>query len=228
MAVRVSKLIRFLNIGSNELNDILYALNYKEDVSDLNAKIPDYIADRVIELFSDGYGSMRSRQQMGGENVLFPTTRRTYSEEKCFWIKNLELLSPTNKDNRICICPFEEAAGSPLYSVLIGTNGVGKSMLMKELVDFFIDLHACINQSASKPSVNKGRIISVDYYIDGLECQVFRTKNNYVARIDGVICPLRELRLPSIVACHFGAFDKFPIQTVNGFSQTKYDVPYYK
>ena len=228
MAVRVSKLIRFLNIGSNELNEILHALNYKEDVSDLNAKIPDYIASRAIELFSDGYGDIRSWRQMVGENKLFTTTRRAYSEEKSFWINNIELLSPTNNDNRICLGPFDGAAGSPLYSVLIGTNGVGKSMLMKELVDFFIDLHAYINQYDSKPSVYKGRINSINYIIDGLECEVVRIKNNFIATIDGIIRPLRELRLPSIVACHFGAFDKFPIQTVNGFSQTKYDVPYYK
>lgn len=31
-----------------------------------------------------------------------------------------------------------------------------------------------------------------------------------------------------MVACHFGAFDKFPTQKVNGSIQTKYDVPYYK
>ena len=49
-----------------------------------------------------------------------------------------------------------------------------------------------------------------------------------IAKIDGHIRLLKDLRLPTIVACHFGAFEKFPTQKVNGSTQTKYDVPYYK
>ena len=30
------------------------------------------------------------------------------------------------------------------------------------------------------------------------------------------------------MACHFGAFEKLPTQSVNGLSNNKYDVPFYK
>ena len=53
-------------------------------------------------------------------------------------------------------------------------------------------------------------------------------ENAFLAKIEGSIQPLMNLRFPSIVACHFGAFDKFPNQKVNGSVQTRYDVPYYK
>ena len=152
-----------------------------------------------------------------------------YSEEQSFWISEIAILSPDNKVNSICIGSFDEAESLPLYSVLIGTNGVGKSSLMKEIVDFFIDLHSCANESEPRlSSANKGRLKGIKYHIDGVECEAIRLKKNFLTRIDGHFCALKDLRLPSIVACHFGAFDKFPTQKVNGSAQTRYDVPYYK
>lgn len=152
-----------------------------------------------------------------------------YSEEKSFWIDDLIVLSPTGKANRISVGSYNHIFREPLYSVLIGGNGVGKSTLLKEIVDFFVDLHACVNEVHPKlSSVKKFRLRGIHYHIDGIECEVARLDKTYVAKIDGYVRMLRELRLPLIVACHFGAFDKFPIQKVNGSAQTKYDVPCYK
>lgn len=53
-------------------------------------------------------------------------------------------------------------------------------------------------------------------------------EKTFIAKIDGKLRPFKYLRLPSIVACHFGAFDKFPVQKVNGSAQTRYDIPQYK
>lgn len=153
----------------------------------------------------------------------------TYSDKQGFWIRELAILSPNNNVSGINVGSFGEAEGLPLYSVLIGTNGVGKSSLMKEIIDFFIDLHSCANESDPKlSSVNKGRLKGIKYHIDGVECEAIRLKKKFLTRIDGCFCALKDLRLPSIVACHFGAFDKFPTQKVNGYAQTRYDVPYYK
>lgn len=139
------------------------------------------------------------------------------------------MLSPENEVNSINIGSFDEAESLPLYSVLIGTNGVGKSCLMKEIVDFFIDLHSCKNEpNPSMSSANKGRLKGIRYHIDGVECEVIRLKKNFLTKINGHFCSLNDLRIPSIVACHFGAFDKFPTQKVNGSAQTRYDVPCYK
>ncbi len=148
---------------------------------------------------------------------------------KCFWVEELWLLSSQGKAYRLPIGSFNMLGAVTLYSLLIGCNGVGKSSLLKEIVDFFIDLHANINDTRPKSaSANKARLRGVKYHIDGVCCEVIRFEKTFIAKINGRISILRNLRLPLIVACNFGAFDKFPVQRVNGSSQTRYDVPYYK
>ena len=177
----------------------------------------------------DEYSHSRVRQDIKisqNESLVYTPD---YSDKQSFWISELALLSPGNEVNSISIGSFDEAESLPLYSVLIGTNGVGKSCLMKEIVDFFIDLHSCKNEpSPSMSSANKGRLKGIRYHIDGVECEVIRLKKNYLIKLNGHYGSLNDLRIPSIVACHFGAFDKFPTQKVNGSSQTRYDVPCYK
>lgn len=178
----------------------------------------------------DEYNHSRSKQGIKkSQNETLIVYTPEYSEKQSFWISEFGLLSPENEVNSISIGSFEEAESFPLYSVLIGTNGVGKSSLMKEIVDFFIDLHSYKNKSnPSLSSANKGWLKGIRYQIDGVECEVIRLKKNYLTKINGHFCSLNDLRIPSIVACHFGAFDKFPTQKVNGSAQTRYDVPYYK
>lgn len=178
----------------------------------------------------DEYYHSRSKQALKkGQNDTLTVYVPEYCEKQSFWISELGLLSPENEVNSINIGSFDEAESLPLYSVLIGTNGVGKSCLMKEIVDFFIDLHSCKNEpNPSMSSANKGRLKGIRYHIDGVECEVIRLKKNFLTKINGHFCSLNDLRIPSIVACHFGAFDKFPTQKVNGSAQTRYDVPCYK
>lgn len=178
----------------------------------------------------DEYYHSRSKQALKkGQNDTLTVYFPEYSEEQSFWISELGLVSPENEVNSISIVSFDEAESLPLYSVLIGTNGVGKSCLMKEIVDFFIDLHSCKNEpNPSMSSANKGRLKGIRYHIDGVECEVIRLKKIFLTKINGHFCSLNDLRIPSIVACHFGAFDKFPTQKVNGSAQTRYDVPCYK
>lgn len=141
----------------------------------------------------------------------------------------LILLTPQGKATRLPIANFGSQDKTPLYSVLIGCNGVGKSSLLKEMVDFFVDLHAYINNLKSKmSSANKARLKGVKYHIDGVCCEVIRIGRTFLAKIDNRLLASKKLRVPTIVACNFGAFDKFPVQKVNGSSQTRYDVPYYK
>ena len=178
----------------------------------------------------DEYNHPKSKQYLKkSQNEKVIVYAPEYSEKQSFWISELGLLSPENEVNSISIGSFEKAVSLPLYSVLIGTNGVGKSSLMKEIVDFFIDLHSCKNESnPSLTSANKGWLKGIRYQIDGVECEVIRLKKNYLTKINGHFCSLSDLRIPSIVACHFGAFDKFPTQKVNGSAQTRYDMTCYK
>lgn len=162
------------------------------------------------------------------DNIL-NTPELVYNEKPTFWICELAMLSPEKEVNSIEIGAFDDAGGLPLYSLLIGTNGAGKSSMMKEIVDFFIDLHSCVNDSEPKlTGANKGRLKGIRYHIDGMEIGIVRIEKGFAAIVDGHFRNLKEIRLPSVVACHFGAFDKLPTQTVNGASQTRYDVPCYK
>lgn len=153
-----------------------------------------------------------------------------YKEDcKNFWVEELILLTPQGKATRLPIASFGCQDKAPLYSVLIGCNGVGKSTLLKEMVDFFVDLHAYINNFKQKmSSANKARLKGVKYHIDGVCCEVIRIGRTFLTKIDDRFLASKKLRVPIIVACNFGAFDKFPVQKVNGSSQTRYDVPYYK
>lgn len=146
-----------------------------------------------------------------------------------FWVEELMLLSSKGNAYRLPVAKFDKCKKEPLYSVIIGSNGVGKSIMLKEIVDFFIDLYAYINETKPRISpINNVRLRGVKYHIDGVCCEVIRLGKMFIAKIDGKFSIPNDLRLPSIVACCFGAFDKFPVKKVNGSSQTRYDVPYYK
>ena len=245
MATRLNTLSRELNIGIGTLIEMLNSLGYKENYLTDNSKIPDDIAILMKGLYSEGISlfkfidiisTLKTIGYIDLDAYNDPKCTRSlttpplkYSEKQDFWINELAILSPSQNVNYINVGSFDDPEAFPLYSILIGTNGAGKSSLMKELVDFFIDLHAYVNKSESRlSSSNKGRLKGVRYHIDGVECEVIKLGKNYFAKIDGHIRLLKDLRLPTIVACHFGAFEKFPTQKINGSTQTKYDVPYYK
>lgn len=245
MATRLNTLSRELNIGIGTLLEMLNSMGYKQNDLTNNSKIPDDIAILMKGLYSEGISLFKFIDIISTLKTIgyidldayndpkytrsLTTPPLKYSEKQDFWINELAILSPTQNVNYINVGSFDDPEAFPLYSILIGTNGVGKSSLMKELVDFFIDLHAYVNKSESRlSSSNKGRLKGVRYHIDGVECEVIKLGKNYFAKIDGYIRLLEDLRLPTIVACHFGAFEKFPTQKINGSTQTKYDVPYYK
>ena len=245
MATRLNTLSRELNIGIGTLIEMLNSLGYKENYLTDNSKIPDDIAILMKGLYSEGISLFKfidiisTLKTIGYIDldayndtkctISLTTPPLKYSEKQDFWINELAILSPSQNVNYINVGSFDAPEAFPLYSILIGTNGAGKSSLMKELVDFFIDLHAYVNKSEARlSSSNKCRLKGVKYHIDGVECEVIKLEKNYIAKIDGHIRLLKDLRLPTIVACHFGAFEKFPTQKINGSTQTKYDVPYYK
>ena len=245
MATRLNTLSRELNIGIGTLLEMLNSMGYKQNDLTNNSKIPDDIAILMKGLYSEGISlfkfidiisTLKTIGYIDLDAYNDPKCTRSlttpplkYSEKQDFWINELAILSPSQNVNYINVGSFDDPEAFPLYSILIGTNGAGKSSLMKELVDFFIDLHAYVNKSESRlSSSNKGRLKGVRYHIDGVECEVIKLGKNYFAKIDGYIRLLEDLRLPTIVACHFGAFEKFPTQKINGSTQTKYDVPYYK
>ena len=226
-----------LNLRNVDLDFIkLIEKSEQKKVSDSASKSPLKILGNIA-LNEYGSPSRANRDMEASGNRLtksleYYTTieEPQYKEDsKNFWVEELILLTPQGKATRLPIASFGCQDKVPLYSVLIGCNGVGKSTLLKEMVDFFVDLHAYINNFKQKmSSANKARLKGVKYHIDGVCCEVIRIGRTFLTKIDDRFLASKKLRVPTIVACNFSAFDKFPVQKVNGSSQTRYDVPYYK
>ena len=161
-------------------------------------------------------------------SLLYFKTSPHYDDKKPdFWIEELFLVTSSGEIESIKVSDFIKNK-QPLFSAFIGPNGVGKSFLLSFLVDFFLEFYACIKDYAHVAVKYKGKLIGVRYHIDGQSTFLIRTDKLCLAIVDNQLCALRYLRLPLIVACHFGAFDKFHNQSIDGTRQTKYDVPYYK
>jgi len=226
-----------LNLRNVDLDFIkLIEKSEEKKTSNSTPKSPLKII-RNIALNESGSPSRANRDmEVSGNNLTksleyYTTIEEPQYKEDCknFWVEELILLTPQGKATRLPIASFGCQDKVSLYSVIIGCNGVGKSTLLKEMVDFFVDLHAYINNFKQKiSSANKARLKGVKYHIDGVCCEVIRIGRTFLTKIDNKFLASKKLRVPTIVACNFGAFDKFPVQKVNGSSQTRYDVPYYK
>lgn len=226
-----------LNLRNVDLDFVkLIKKSEQKNVSDSAPKSPLKILGNIA-LNEYGSPSRANRDMEVSGNSLtksleyYTTIEEPPYKEDCknFWVEELILLTPQGKATRLPIASFGCQDKVSLYSVLIGCNGVGKSTLLKEMVDFFVDLHAYINNFKQKmSSANKARLKGVKYHIDGVCCEVIRIGRTFLTKIDDRFLASKKLRVPTIVACNFGAFDKFPVQKVNGSSQTRYDVPYYK
>ena len=226
-----------LNLRNVDLDFIkLIEKSEEKKTSNSTPKSPLKIIGNIA-LNESGSPSRANRDmEVSGNNLTksleyYTTIEEPQYKEDCknFWVEELILLTPQGKATRLPIASFGCQDKVSLYSVIIGCNGVGKSTLLKEMVDFFVDLHAYINNFKQKiSSANKARLKGVKYHIDGVCCEVIRIGRTFLAKIDDRFLASKKLRVPTIVACNFGAFDKFPVQKVNGSSQTRYDVPYYK
>ena len=186
MATRLNSLSRELNIGIVTLIEILNSLGYKEKELTVNSKIPDAIAILLKRFYSNDISFSKLIDSIATLKTIgyidfdayndskctrsFTTPPPKYCEKQNFWIDELAILSSSQTINYINISSFDEPEGFPLYSILIGTNGAGKSSLMKELVDFFIDLHACVNETGVRlSSANKSWLKGVKYHMDERE-----------------------------------------------------------
>ena len=225
----IETLLMGLFSEDSELVNLVEAFAGKGVDANITDTISSHNGDGGIGLDSANHIERRGAYLKANYSTFFSMSPLKYSEKKSFWISELVLLSPKGYVDDISLGSFEDADKQPLYSVFIGKNGVGKSKLMKEIVDFFIDLHTYVNGAEHRlPSSYNGPLKGIRYYIDGVDCEVVRLEKSFFAKIDGYFRQLKELRIPSIVACHFGAFDKLPVQTINGSAQSRYDVPCYK
>lgn len=104
------------------------------------------------------------------------------------------------------------------HTLLIGPNGVGKSSLLRDIIDIFIEAQSWSRNL--RPRKNAVQIKLLEYNIHGNvyslerskgECRLF--KNNKPAYYG-------DLEFPMIIASSMGLFDKFPVN--NSISTTSY------
>ena len=111
------------------------------------------------------------------------------------------------------------------FSLLIGNNGVGKSSLLREIVDFFIDANNGKN-TRSKSNLN---ITSLSYELDNVKYRIDKDRNLFKYYKNELIVKRSEVIVPLIIATTSGMFDKFPIKkkTTND-KEDRYNVSFYK
>lgn len=110
------------------------------------------------------------------------------------------------------------------FSLLLGKNGVCKSSLFRELIEFFIDA-----QGYSKRTKRSHvRIESVKYVIDGHYYQISNPQNRIIFHRDGKEVKREQMAFPLIVASTMGMFDKFPINSKPIYSHGRYRTDYYR
>ncbi len=102
----------------------------------------------------------------------------TYNEEHPdFYIKELYVFnSEGGRPATIKILNDSIPEQRQLFSVLIGENGVGKSSLLRDLSEFFTDVHRCSEASSFVSASYDGKLAGVCYCIDGQECLVVKIK----------------------------------------------------
>lgn len=109
------------------------------------------------------------------------------------------------------------------FSLLLGKNGVCKSSLFRELIDFFIDARGRSNR-VKKSHVE---IQHVKYVIDGHIYKIDKPDRKITYWKDGNFVDRNEMVFPLIVASTMGMFDKFPINSKPNYKNGRYDSKFY-
>lgn len=246
MDIRLNKLVIETNQSLDDLVQMINDLGYPCDANP-NCKVPEEVAGIIRgevspdfksllwkEIYAESQDPIAGFTKFAYQKDLTPHKAikdvPLYNEGKHeFWIKELTFAFQSKLETIEVTSSSDSTIRLPYFSVLIGPNGVGKSTILREIVDFFLELHSSVSTDKTYHlPARHNRLCGIKYRIDGADCEVIRLRNRFLAKVNGCTRLLETLRLPTIVGCHFGAFEKLPIQTVNGSSSTKYDVPYYR
>lgn len=116
------------------------------------------------------------------------------------------------------------------FSLLIGVNGVGKTTILRGIIDFFIDFHEYCNsgyKNYRKIARKNIQVVGAKYYADGKAYDVWKNDNENKFFVNDSDILDRNIPIPNIVASCFGVFDKFPIKNTMTSLNTRYNVPFY-
>lgn len=95
------------------------------------------------------------------------------------------------------------------HTLFIGPNGVGKSSLLRDIIDIFIEAQSWPNPI--RPRKNAVHIKVLEYQIDN---------TRYILERSSIVCHIyknglpvkhEEMQFPMIIASSMGLFDKFPV-----------------
>lgn len=122
------------------------------------------------------------------------------------------------------------------FSLLIGVNGVGKSTILRGIIDFFIDFseyyqsaNGLAARSYTKYYKSHIQVVGVKYSADGEIYDIWKNDNESKYFINDSDVVIHNIPFPHIVASCFGVFDKFPIKNTFSSSTRKnrYNSPLY-
>lgn len=114
------------------------------------------------------------------------------------------------------------------FSLLIGINGVGKTTILRSIVDFFIDFHEYYNHNGYRMTPRKNiQVVGVKYQTNRNSYYVYKNDNEKKFYVNDSDILNKKIPIPNIVASCFSVFDKFPIKNTMSLSTNRYNVPFY-
>ncbi len=106
----------------------------------------------------------------------------------------------------------ESDEGNRFLSLLIGSNGVGKSLLLRELIDMLV-----YSKNGEENTKNKQIEIQwLKYTLGGHEFLIERAQTGFRYYCDGDHIRSNYIAYPLIIASTMSMFDKFPYRKPNG------------
>ena len=117
------------------------------------------------------------------------------------------------------------------FTLFLGKNGVCKSSLLRELIDFIIDVRSPYPRSRWRKS--HVSIQSMKYVIDDDVYEIKNAVKGYSLQKNNNDVTIDGMKFPLIIASTMGIFDKFPVNKpdrntrYNRTISSRYDLKYY-
>lgn len=105
------------------------------------------------------------------------------------------------------------------YSMIIGPNGVGKSCLLRAIIDFWFDYDDYRERGkilGYNSRSSRFFIKELTYCLEGKRISISRNGRRFLFKLwdnDGCILDDEYVSIPNIIAVHYGLYDRFPIKT---------------